>query len=214
MRYLIVPSIIATNQNQLNAILNKVNGKVERVQLDIMDGDFVPNKSLDFDFEIPNYFEYEAHLMIKQPLKWISKNTQKIQTIIMHIETLKNVPEALDFAKNKGIKIGLAAKIETKLEKILPYMDRIDQLLLMTVDPGSYCIGKEFRSEPLDNIKRIREYYPTISIEVDGCMNPKNAKLAREAGANIFVSGSFILKSNNIVEAINELKDAISANNL
>jgi ribulose-phosphate 3-epimerase len=191
LRYLIVPSIIATNQNQLNVVLKKVRG---------------------FDFEIPNYFEYEAHLMIKQPLKWISKNAQKIQTVIMHIETLKNVPKALDFAKNNDVKIGLAAKIETKLENILPYMNHIDQLLLMTVDPGSYCIGKEFRSEPLDNIKRIRENYPTMPIEVDGCMNPKNAKLARDAGANIFVSGSFILKSDNVTGAINELKEAISVN--
>jgi ribulose-phosphate 3-epimerase len=110
------------------------------------------------------------------------------------------------------VKIGLAAKIETKLENILPYMNHIDQLLLMTVDPGSYCIGKEFRSEPLDNIKRIRENYPTMPIEVDGCMNPKNAKLARDAGANIFVSGSFILKSDNVTGAINELKEAISVN--
>ncbi len=211
MKYLVVPSVIATTQNQLNVMLNKVIGKVDRVQLDIMDGDFVPNNSLDFDFGLRTGLHYEAHLMINQPLKWISKNAHKIQTVIMHIETLKNVPAALDHAKNKGIKVGLATTLETKLEKILPHLKKIDQLLLMTVDPGSYCIEKEFRSEPLDNIKRIRESNQTIPIEVDGCMNPKNAKLARAAGANIFVSGSYILKSKNIDRAINELKEAISA---
>lgn len=204
--------MIATNQNQLNVMLNKVKGKVERVQLDIMDGKFVPNNSLNFNFELKTGIHYEAHLMINQPLKWISNNANKVQTVIMHIETLKNVMNALNQARKKGIRVGLAATLETKLEKILPYLEYIDQLLLMTVDPGSYCIEKEFRTEPLENIKKIRDNNKTIPIEVDGCMNPKNVKLSKEAGANIFVSGSYILKSNDINQAINELKNAISAN--
>jgi ribulose-phosphate 3-epimerase len=78
----------------------------------------------------------------------------------------------------------------------------------MTVDPGSYCIEKEFRPEPLENIKKIREINSFIPIEVDGCMNPRNVKLAKQAGANIFASGSFIIKSENIDQAIEELKKA------
>lgn len=205
--------MIATTQKQLDEILNKVKGKVDRVQLDIMDGKFVPNNSLNFDFELKTDIHYEAHLMVNQPLKWISNNAKKVQTVIMHIETLKNVKTAINQTRKKGIRVGLATTLETKLEKILPHLKYIDQLLLMTVDPGSYCIEKEFRSEPLENIRKIRDNNKTIPIEVDGCMNPKNVKLSKEAGANIFVSGSYILKSNNINQAINELKKAISVNN-
>jgi ribulose-phosphate 3-epimerase len=209
LKYLIVPSIIATTQNQLQEMLNKIEGKVERVQLDIMDGKFVPNKSLNFDFELKPGLHYEAHLMIKQPLNWIDKNADKVQTIIMHIETLKNIKSALDQVKKRGVKVGLATTLETKSEKILPYLKFVDQLLFMTVDPGSYCVEKEFRHEPLEKIKKIREINNIISIEVDGCMNPENLKLSKEAGANIFVSGSYILKSDNIDKAIKELKKAI-----
>ena len=189
-------------------MLKKIEGKAKRVQLDIMDGEFVPNTSLNFDFKLEPKLHYEAHLMTKQPLNWIEKNAHKVQTVIMHIETLRDIKYAIDLVKKKGLKVGLAATIETKLEKILPYLKHIDQLLFMTVDPGSYCIEKEFRPEPLEKIKKIREINGTIPIEVDGCMNPKNVKLAKQAGANIFASGSYILKSDNIDQALKELKNA------
>lgn len=208
MKYLIVPAIIATTQKQLGKLLKKIEGKAKRVQLDIMDGEFVPNKSLIFDFKLIHDFHYEAHLMTKYPLNWIEKNAHKVQTVLMHIETLKDIKSAIDIVKKKGLKVGLAATIETKLEKILPHLIHIDQLLFMTVNPGSYCIEKEFRPEPLENIKRVRKFNDTIPIEVDGCMNPKNVKLAKKAGANIFASGSYILKSDDIDQALKELKNA------
>lgn len=208
MKYLIVPAIIATTQKQLGKLLKKIEGKAKRVQLDIMDGEFVPNKSLIFDFKLIHDFHYEAHLMTKYPLNWIEKNAHKVQTVLMHIETLKDIKSAIDIVKKKGLKVGLAATIETKLEKILPHLIHIDQLLFMTVNPGSYCIEKEFRPEPLENIKRVRKFNDTIPIEVDGCMNPKNVKLSKKAGANIFASGSYILKSDDIDQALKELKNA------
>lgn len=208
MKYLIVPAVIATTQKQLSQMLKKIEGKVGRVQLDIMDGEFVPNKSLTFDFKLTADFHYEAHLMTNQPLNWIDKNSHKVQTVIMHIETLRDIKSAIALVKKKGMKVGLALTIETKLEKILPYLEHVDQLLFMTVDPGSYCVEKEFRPEPLKKIKKIREIDNKIPIEVDGCMNPKNVKLAKQAGANIFASGSYILKSKNINRSIIELKKA------
>ncbi len=211
MKYLVVPAIITNSQNELSDMLTKVEGKVDRVQLDVMDGKYVPNFSLNFDFELPPSFEYEAHLMIKKPLEWVEENAGKVEIVIIHVETLKDVTAALKQVKKTGVRVGLALTLETKLEDVKPHLKTVDQLLIMTVDPGSYCIEKEFRPEPLENIKGLREINQKIPIEVDGCMNPQNARLAKKAGANLFASGSYIFKSANIDRAINELREAVFA---
>ena len=210
MKSLIVPAIIAKSQNELEKMLQRVIGKVERVQLDIMDGDFVPNKSLDFDFEIPYDFEYEAHLMVKHPFKWIDKIVNKVDIITVHVESIKDIEKVIDYVTKEGKKINLALIPETKYPTVKDYMGIIDGILVMTVDPGSYCINKEFNPKTLQKIRQLREIDSTISIEVDGCMNPENARLTKNAGANIFASGSYIFKSENVDRALKELKDAIS----
>ncbi len=123
---------------------------------------------------------------------------------------MEDVDAAIDYAKNKGVRVNLALMPETKIETVTPYLGRIDGVLMMTVEPGSYCIKKEFRPEPLKKIERLREIDEDVPIEVDGCMNPKNARLARESGVNIFASGSYTLKSDDIEEAIKDLEDAVT----
>jgi ribulose-phosphate 3-epimerase len=210
MKTLVVPAVIAKSQNELNTILNKITGKVKRVQLDIMDGKFVPNTSLNFDFKLPRNFEYEAHLMVKEPLKWIQKNIDKVDLITVHIETLTDIKLLINYVKNKKAKINMALIPQTELQTLTPYMEIIDGILVMTVNPGSYCIKKEFNTEALQKVRQIRKINATIPIEVDGCMNPKNVKLAKKSGANIFASGSYIFKSENIDKALNELKNAVT----
>ncbi len=209
MKTFIVPAVIAKTQIELDDMLNRVKKKVQRVQLDIMDGEFVPNTSLNFNFKLSTSFEYEAHLMVNEPLEWVKENADKVDIVIMHVETLKDIGGAIDYVKKKGVKVSLALILETKLATIIPYLQKIDGLLVMTVEPGSYCIKKEFRPEPLKKIRRLRTIDKVIPIEVDGCMNPKNAKLARDAGANIFASGSYIFKSDNLNRAIKELENAV-----
>jgi ribulose-phosphate 3-epimerase len=210
MDTLVVPSIIAKTQTELDGMLGRVRGKIKRVQLDVMDGKFVPNTSLDFDFKLTTGFEYEAHLMVKTPLEWVKKNADKVDIVTMHVETLKDIEAAIDFVKEKAVKTDLALIPKTELGAITPYLKKIDGLLVMTVEPGSYCIKKEFHPEPLQKIRELRKIDDTIPVEVDGCMNPENARLAKNHGANIFASGSYIFKSKNVGRAIRELKDAVS----
>lgn len=210
METLIVPAVIAKTQSEIYTMLKKVDGKVKRLQLDVMDGGFVPNTSLNFDFKLPPHFEYEAHLMVEQPLEWIEKNANKVDIITIHIESLQNIEEAINFVKKKGAKVNLALIPKTKLEIVKPYIKKIDGILIMTVEPGSYCIKKEFKPETLQKIRQLRKLDANLPIEVDGCMNQINAKLARNAGANIFASGSYIFKSKNVDKALKELKDAVS----
>lgn len=204
----IVPAIIANSQEELNKMLDLLRGKVKRVQLDFMDGKFVDNTSLDFDFTVSADFEYEAHLMVNDPLDWVEKNGDKVDIAIMQVEALDDIGKAVRQVKDKGLKVALALNPETELDTILPHLNELDHVLIMTVHPGSYCV--EFLPETIEKIKKLREIDEKIPIEVDGCMDQEHVKIARDAGANIFAIGSYIMKSDDPGARINELKDAAS----
>ena len=208
MDALIVPAIIAKTQGELDWMLERPRGKVERIMLDVMDGEFVPNTSLDFDFELPAGFEYEAHLMVMKPLEWVEENAEKVDIAILHVETLDDVARSIEYVKSNGLKVTLALKPETDLETAFQHLQDVHGILVLTVDPGRY--GGRFLPKALGKIKRLREMDASISIEVDGGMNPANARLAREHGANVFASGSHIFKSSDIDRAIKELEAAVS----
>lgn len=203
---LIVPAMIAKTQLDLDALVNRMKSIVGRVQLDVMDGSFVSNTSLQFNFILPKGLEYEAHLMVEKPLEWIEKHSQKIKIAIMHVETLRDIESAIDFVRKKEINVYLSLRPETPAEVVLPYINGIDGVQIMTVDPGNYC--DKFLSEPLKKISKIRKISSTIPVEVDGCMNPETIKLARQAGANIFATGSYIIKSSDVGKALRELQQA------
>jgi len=196
MEPIVVPAIIAQSQGELESMLELLRGKVERVMLDVMDGVFVLNRSLDFQFTLPEDFEYEAHLMVVEPLKRIGGMAGKVGSIILHVETLEDVRAAIECVKNLELKVILALNPETGVDKVEPYLGEVDGVLVMTVAPGRY--GGRFLPETLVKCRRIRKMHSTLSIEVDGGMNPENARAAREAGANIIASGSFIMKSEDI----------------
>jgi ribulose-phosphate 3-epimerase len=200
MEPLIVPAIIAKSQGELESMLGRLRGKVHRVMLDIMDGEFVDNTSLDFDFELLEGFEYEAHLMVVNPLERIGGLAGKVDFIILHMETLEDVVVAIECVKNLELKVVLALNPETGVDKVEPYLGEVDGVLVMTVAPGRY--GGRFLPETLAKCSRIREMQGTIPIEVDGGMNPENARAAREAGANIIASGSFIMKSEDVAHSL------------
>jgi len=207
MGFLIVPGVIAKNQDELDGMLDKVIGKVERIMLDVMDNKFVPNSSLEFDFKVPDSFEYEAHLMVTNPLEWVEKNYDKVDIAILQVETIEDVGNAISFVKEKGLKVTLALNPETGLDSILPYLTEVDTVLILTVNPGSFCV--EFLPETLEKIRKLKAIDKDIQIEVDGCMNPENARVAKEAGATIYASGSYVLKSNDVDKAIKELEAAV-----
>ena len=203
MEPLIVPAIIAESQEELDSMLEKLNGKVERVMLDVMDGKFVPSRSLDFDFKLPEGFEYEVHMMAVDPLERLSTMAGKVDIAILHVETLTDIRAAIDGVRGLGLQLTLALNPGTEVTVIEPYLDEIDGVLVMTVDPGAY--GGKYIPEVLEKVRRIRELDPEVPIEVDGGMNVENSRVAREAGANVIASGSFILKSDDVAQAVRDL---------
>ncbi|MCW3991555.1 MAG: ribulose-phosphate 3-epimerase [Candidatus Bathyarchaeota archaeon] len=208
METLIVPAIIAKTQRELEGMLCRVSGNARRIMLDVMDGEFVPGNSLNFDFKLSSGLEYEAHLMVEGPLDWVREKADDVDIAIMQVETLENIKAAVDYVKGRGLRVTLALNPETELDAVLPYLREVHGILIMTVSPGRY--GGQFLPETLEKVRRLREIDGAIPIEVDGGMNPENARLARDAGANTFASGSYILKSGDTEKAIKELKDAVS----
>jgi ribulose-phosphate 3-epimerase len=207
MDTIVVPSVIAESQTELDGMLKRIRGKVDRVMLDIMDGDFVENRSLDFDFSVPvEEFAFEAHLMTTKPLEWLGKHGHKVDIVIFQVETLDDISAIVSEARGRGLGVYLALNPKTDLESVLDHLDEIDGIVIMTVNPGSFCI--EFIPETLEKVKRLRQLRSDIPIEVDGCMNPDHIRMAREAGANIFDSGSYVMKSDDVDEALSELREA------
>lgn len=208
MKPLIIPAIIASTQRELTETLLLLEGKVKRVMLDFMDGYYVRNESLNFEINVPSTFEYEAHLMVVDPMKRIEEIASKVNWIIFHIETLDCIESALCFAKKLGVKVALALNPETSLEKVLPYIGKVDGVLVMTVEPGEY--GASFIPDALRKVQKLREIDKDLLIEVDGGMTPENAKKAKKAGANAFASGSYILRSKDVEKALKNMIRAVS----
>jgi ribulose-phosphate 3-epimerase len=201
----ILPAIIAIDQHELDAMLNKLKGVSDWVMLDFMDGKFVPSTSLTFQPKLPSQFKYEAHLMVEDPLSWVEELKDDINVADIHIES-RGFNQALKKAKDHGIKVYAAINPSTSIDRLTPHLESVDGVLVMTVEPGHY--GSPFVPSALDTVQRLRETIPELDIEVDGAMNPENILKAREAGANIFASGSYIMKSTDIASAMRRLVEA------
>ena len=201
----IIPSSIAESQEILEKRINRVKNYVSWIHLDVMDGHFVSGHSLDFPFTLPpTYCRYEAHLMIQNPETWITNNLRKVSTFIVHYESCKNIPRVIQFLKENQKRIGIAVNPETPLASIQKYLNEIDQIVIMTVHPGAY--GSRFLPKTLEKVENLRKLKPSLDIEVDGGITPLTIKQAADAGANLFVSGSYILEAQDVKDAILNLR--------
>ena len=208
MKNMIIPAIIAKNQDELDDRLSKVIDYVDIVQLDFMDNDFVPNSSLFFDFQIPDKkVEYEAHLMVSKPENWIEKHIEKVDTILVHYESQYDIKNIIQTVKEKEKRIGFVLNPETSIDQISHILDDIDQVLIMTVNPGFY--GSPFLPETMEKISDLRKLKTSLDIEVDGGITDKTIQEPYLAGANLFVSGSYIVKSENVEKSIQTLENLI-----
>jgi len=203
MKKQIIPALIAKNQKELNKRFGKVKSLSNVFHLDIMDGKFVKNKSLMFDFKLPRNKKYVAHLMIKNPENWINKNWRKADTIIFHFEATKNPESIIKLIKSKRRKVGLALNPKTQVNGVGSHLKSVNIILIMTVNPGRY--GAKFLPKTLKKIRELRKLKPNLSIFVDGGINPKTIRSMSRAGASTFVSGSYLQKAGSPEKAIKEL---------
>ncbi|PIN99641.1 hypothetical protein COT72_05170 [archaeon CG10_big_fil_rev_8_21_14_0_10_43_11] len=204
----IVPGIIAKNQKELDGALKKVMHLVDAIQLDVMDGAFVLETSLDFDFSLPNFKgSYEAHLMVANPHAWIKKHAHKVDAIIFHIESTKNPKKLIKEIQDADRCVSVAINPKTPVSAIEPLLDTVESVLVMSVEPGRY--GSEFLQETVDKVNYLQTHYPDVPVEVDGGITPYTIVNEYFAGADSFVSGSYVMHNTNTKKAIETLKDVI-----
>lgn len=180
------------------------------IHVDVMDGKFVKNKNLPF--KLLDRLSYtlqkrlDVHLMVNKPNKFIEEYaTLNSEYITIHVELPKEVIDSsIELIKSYGIKCGLAIKPNTDINLLKDYLDRIDLILVMSVEPGSG--GQEFISETPDRIAKIKELIgkKKIAIHVDGGINDKTVKCLDKA--NIVVSGSYVVNSDSFMDAIKSLR--------
>ncbi|MEK6899721.1 MAG: hypothetical protein AABX05_01220 [Nanoarchaeota archaeon] len=202
----IFPSVMAKDQQELDALLKNLKGVATYLHLDVADGKFVPSTSLWFPFKLSSKFKYIAHLMVKDPLLWIKKHGRKIEFCIVQAETV-DVDEYVKIMKGK--KIAFALNPETSVKVIKKHLKEIDYVLILTVQPGFY--GSKYLSSPLKKIKEIKKVNPAVKVIVDGGMNPATARAAVKAGADYLVSGSFITKAEKPKERLKLLEKAFTS---
>jgi len=213
----VAPSILAADFACLGSEVEEIRrGGADYVHFDVMDGAFVPNIS----FGVPvlkslrkaTELFLDVHLMIDRPIRYVERFCDAGADLVnIHVEadTEENNLAALEKIRAKGKKCGVTLKPGTPAEAAAPYLKLVDLVLVMTVEPGFG--GQSFMADQLDKIRAVRAECDrrglSTDIQVDGGITADTLPLCREAGANVFVAGSFIFKAQNRAEAIWALKD-------
>jgi len=207
----IIPAIIAKSQKELDERFEKAKAG-SLIHLDVMDGKFVKQQSLNFPFKLPREKrDYQAHLMVSHPLAWIDKNAHKVDTIIFHIESYKRfskIVDTIDLIKKKHKKVGIALNPLTPAKSIQHLVKKINLVLLMTVYPGRY--GAHFTPSALKKADKIRSFNSKIKIQIDGGINPKTVERASRY-ADSLTSGSYIQNAESPKNALKELSDVANS---
>ena len=201
----ISPSILSADFSQLGREIKRLEeGGADMIHVDVMDGHFVPNvtigppgiKALKKNCSI----KFDVHLMISPVHKYIEAYSDAGADIItIHPEATDNLKESILKIKSLNKKVGVSLNPESKINLITKYLEKIDLVLIMSVNPGFG--GQKFMPEVLDKIKQLKkikqEKKLNFDIEIDGGINFENCKIAIDAGANILVSGTTVFKSND-----------------
>ena len=212
----ISPSILSADFSQLGTEIKRLeDGGADMIHVDVMDGHFVPNltigppviKALKKNCSL----QFDVHLMISPVHQYIEAYADAGADIItIHPEATDNLNESILKIKSLNKKVGVSLNPESKTDLIINLLDKIDLVLIMSVNPGFG--GQKFMPEVLEKIKELKKIQTEknidFDIEIDGGINFDNCRTAIEAGANILVSGTTIFKSNNgdIKKNINLLK--------
>ena len=212
----ISPSILSADFSQLGSEIKRLEeGGADMIHVDVMDGHFVPNLTIGPPvikaLRNQSSLKFDVHLMISPVHKYIDAYANAGADIItIHPEATENLENSIKKIKELKKIVGVSLNPETKIDVIINFLDQIDLVLIMSVNPGFG--GQKFMPEVLTKIKHLKKIQKdknlNFDIEIDGGINFDNCKIAIEAGANILVSGTTVFKSNNgdIKKNINLLK--------
>lgn len=223
----VIPAIIPEDFEYLKNTLASLKGKADRVQIDVVDGIYVPSISWPYEYKddrdfkkiihqdegMPFWedFNFDIDMMISNPeeeyMNWVNAGAS---SLIFHLESLNG--DKVSFIKKvkeeTGLIIAIAIQTKTSNAELEPFLDIVDFVQFMGIEKIGYQ-GQDFDEKVLEKIKDLRNLKPELDIAVDGSVNFDTAESLIEAGANILVSGSAILKSEDIKEAIEEMESLV-----
>jgi ribulose-phosphate 3-epimerase len=212
----IAPSLLAADFANLAEEVGRIAPYVDMLHLDIMDGHFVPNISFGMpvieSLRTHTDLLFDCHLMTTNPDVYFDELKQAGGDLAMiHIEAITDPTAAAAKARLAGLGFGLVVNPPTPFAAIEPFVELSDMVLIMSVHPGFG--GQSFMMEALPKIEAARKWVDkeglTVDIQIDGGINPETARLARDAGANVFVAGTAIFRADDPVAAVTRLRQAI-----
>lgn len=214
------PSILNANLDDLENEISRVASTSDLLHLDIMDNIFVPNFTFDLEraFEIINFSKLpvDAHLMINNPDEIAPLYAENgCTSVTFHFEAVNDVDNTIKDIRSNGAKVGLAIKPATKFADIEKWIEEIDMLLIMTVEPGFG--GQSFMHEQMPKVVQARTFIEKLSknkpvLQIDGGVSLETIAEAANAGANCFVAGSAVYKSDNPAAMVSSLRSLAQKN--
>ena len=215
----LAPSILSADFAHLgDAVAAAEAGGADWIHVDVMDGHFVPNLTfgpkLVADLRKATRLPLDVHLMIERPEDWVAKYADAGATYVtVHIEATRDAAATLEAIRTAGALPGITLNPETDVARVLPYLDRADLVLVMSVHPGFG--GQAFISSALDKLRTLRAALDArglaAELEVDGGIKPENARDAAQAGATVLVAGSAVyLDAEGVGAALAKFRKAVA----
>jgi len=207
----LAPSILSFDLTNLrDSVRTLAEGGAEIVHLDVMDGQFVPPITFGDSYvkalRPASDKLFEAHLMVNSPERQFEAFASAgCKRIIFHAEATAHAHRLAQSLHSMGVEAGIAINPGTPVEAVLPLLEVVELVLVMTVNPG--WGGQAFIHEALEKVSRVRALKPDLLIEVDGGIDPKTLPIARAAGANVFVVGSHLARAANLEKALAEMME-------
>ena len=208
---MIIPGILETDFEEIEKKIGLVEGKVERIQIDIADGELVDGKTFLGIEQIGNLkttAELELHLMVENPLEFVETKINNVGRVCAQIEAILYVEDFVKNAHEKVYVVGLSLSPESELKELKPYIDHIDFVQFMTVIPGEQ--GRPFEDSVLEKIKEFKNLWPNMPCQADGGINEHTINKAVKSGCRNLVVGSAIFNSEAPSEKIKSLNSIIS----